>query len=88
MLLRGRRAYGGSSNHVKGVNLRRSLDKPCQRVQHLWVGIGVVSVGIVFVVPQTDCGHINSARTGECDLVFKTILSAKQRKDVFLKLRV
>ena len=34
----------GRGDHVEGVNLRRSLDESCQRLQHLRVGIGVVTV--------------------------------------------
>src|ERR1700688_420407 len=71
----------GRGDHVKGVNLGRALDKPCQRLQNLRLGIGVVRIGIVLVIPQTDGGHIAPARTSECDFVFKTILSTKQRKD-------
>ncbi len=67
----------GRGDNVKGVNLGCSLDKFCQRLQHLRVGAGVVSVGIVLVVPQTDCGNIYSARTCKCDLVFKTVLFTK-----------
>ena len=75
----------GRGDNVKGVNLGRSLDKSCQRLQHLRISIGIVRVGIVLVFPQTDRGHINSARAGESDFVLKAILLAKQRQDVFLK---
>jgi hypothetical protein len=51
----------------------------------LRIGIGVVSFGISFVFPQTDCSHINSAGTSECDFVLETILFTKQRKDFLLK---
>ena len=33
----------GRGDHVKGVNLGRALDKSCQRLQHLRIGIGAVS---------------------------------------------
>src|ERR1017187_3778513 len=72
-------------DHVKGVNLGRAVEKSCQGLQHLRICIGVVSIGIVLVFPQTDCGHIYSARTGERDFVLETILSTKQGKDVLLK---
>src|ERR1039458_871345 len=65
-------------DHVKGVNLGRAVEESCQGLQHLRIGIRVVSVGIVLVFPQTDCGHIYSARTGERDFVLETILSTKQ----------
>src|SRR5580658_985240 len=67
----------GRGDHVKGVNLRRSLDKSGQRLQHLRIGIGVVGVGIVLVFPQTDCSHINSAGTSEDDFVLEAILFTK-----------
>ena len=72
-------------DNVRGLNPRRSLDKSCHRLQHLGIGIGVVSFGIGLVFPQTDRGHINSAGTGECDFVLETVLFTKQRKDVLLK---
>src|ERR1039458_7116568 len=55
----------GRGDNVKGVNLGCSLDKSCQRLQHLWIGVGVIVVGIFLVFPQTDRDHINSAGTGE-----------------------
>src|ERR1700733_1806415 len=75
----------GRGDDVEVVNLRRSFDEFCQRLQHLWIGIGVVGVGIVLVIPETDCRYIHSAGTGECDFVLKTILFAEQRKNVLLK---
>src|SRR5579864_7040520 len=66
-------------DYVKGVNLGRSLDKSCQRLQHLRIGIAVVVVGIFLVVPQTDSGHINSTLTGESDFVLEAILLTQQR---------
>ncbi len=64
----------GRGDNVSGLNLGRSLDKSSDRLQHFRIGIGVVSLGIGFVFPQTDCSYINSAGTRECDFVFKTIL--------------
>src|SRR6478736_1819555 len=64
----------GRVDNVRGLDLRRSLDKSRHRLQHLWIGIGVVSLGVDFVVPQTDRGHINPAWASECDFVLKTIL--------------
>ena len=55
----------GRGDNVGGLNFWRSLDKSCHRLQHLRIGIGVVGFGIGFVFPQTDCSHINSARTSE-----------------------
>ena len=46
----------GRGHNVKGVNLGRSLDKPCQRLQHLRIGIGVVVVRIFLAFPQTNHG--------------------------------
>jgi YceI-like domain len=68
-------------DNVSGLNLRRSLDKSCHRLQHLRINIGVVSFGIGFVFPQTDCSHINFAGTSECDFVLKVILLTKQREE-------
>src|SRR5947208_13804314 len=75
----------GRGDNVSGLNLGRSLDKSSDRLQHFRIGIGVVSLGIGFVFPQTDCSYINSAGTRECEFFFKTILFTKQRKDVLLK---
>src|ERR1700686_2182344 len=75
----------GRVNNVRGLNLGRPLDESCQRLQHLRIGIGVVSLGISFVFPQTDCSHINSTGTSESDFVLETILFTKQRKDFLLK---
>src|ERR1035438_3278858 len=75
----------GRGDNVKGVNLGRSLDKSCQRLQHLRIGTVVVVVGIFLVFPQTDRGHINSAGTGESDFVLKAVLLTQQRQDVFFK---
>jgi hypothetical protein len=75
----------GRGDNVKGVNLGRSLEKSCQSLQHLRIGIGVVVVGIFLVFPQTNRGHINSPRTGESDFVLKAVLLTKQRQDVFFK---
>src|SRR5438876_6844658 len=75
----------GRGDNVSGLNLGRSLDKSYDHLQHFRIGIGVVSLGIGFVFPQTDCSYINSAGTSECDFVLKTILFTKQRKDVLLK---
>src|ERR1700675_2763147 len=75
----------GRGNNVKGANLGRSLDKSCQCLQHLRIGIGVVVVGIFLVFPQADRNYINSAGTSEGDFVLKAILFAKQRQDVFVK---
>ena len=71
----------GRGDNVSGVNLRCSLDKSCQRLQHLRINIGVVSFGIGLVFPQTDCSHINFAGTSECDFVLKAILLTKQREE-------
>jgi hypothetical protein len=38
----------------KRLNLGRSIDHSWNGLQHFWVGIGVVSVCIGFVLPQTD----------------------------------
>jgi hypothetical protein len=75
----------GRGDNVRGLNLGRSLEKSCQRLQHLRIDIGVVSFGIALVFPQADCIHINSAGTSECDFVLETILFAKQRKNVLIK---
>src|SRR5208282_4116141 len=75
----------GRGDNLKGVDLGCSLDESCQRLQHLRVGVGVVIVGIVLVIPQTDRGHINSAWTGESDYVLKAILLTQQRQDVFFE---
>src|SRR3984957_5111967 len=75
----------GRVDNVRGLNLRRSVDKSCHRLQHLRISIGVVSFGISFVIPQTDCRHINSTGTSESYFVLKTILFTKQRKNVLLK---
>src|SRR5450631_634630 len=75
----------GGIDNVKVVNLWGSLDKACQRLQHVWVSLRVVSLGIGLIFPQTDCGHINSARTSESDFVLEAMLFTKQRKDVFFK---
>src|ERR1700684_3354126 len=75
----------GRGDDVKGMNLGRSLDKSCQRLQHLRIGIRVVSVGIVLVIPKTNCGHIHAAGTSERDFVLESILLAKQGKDILLK---
>jgi hypothetical protein len=64
----------GRVDHLTGLNLRRSLDKFCQSLQHLWIGFRVVSLCIGFVVPQTDCTEICTAGTREGDFVLKTIL--------------
>ena len=78
----------GRGDNVGGLNFRRSLDKSCHRLQHLWVGIGVVGFGIDLVFPQTDCGHINSVGTSECDFVLEILLFAKQREESFSNVRV
>src|SRR5580704_7049585 len=75
----------GGVDNVRGLNLGRSLDKSCQRLQHLRIGIGVVSFGIGFALPQTDCSHINSARTGEGYFVLKAVLFTQHRKNILLK---
>src|ERR1700730_8263098 len=67
----------GRVDNVKGVNLRRSLDKSCQRLQCLRVGIRVVLLGVCLIFPQTDCGHINSTGTSEGNFVLKSILFTK-----------
>jgi hypothetical protein len=75
----------GRGDNVGGLNLGRSLDKSCYRLQHLRIGIGVVRFRVFLVLPETDCSHINSAGTGECDFVLETVLFTKKRKDVLLK---
>src|ERR1700722_33889 len=75
----------GRGDHVKGVDLGRTLDKSCQRLQHFRVSICVVGIGIVLVIPETDCGYIDSAGTGKGNFVLKAVLSTKQGKDVLLK---
>src|ERR1022692_4203710 len=72
-------------DNVKIVNLWRSLDKSCQRLQHVRISLRVVSLGIGLIFPQTDCGHINSVRTCESDFVPETMLFTKQRKDIFFE---
>src|ERR1700680_3367834 len=72
-------------DNIKGVNLGRSLDESCQRLQHLGIGICVVSVGVVLVIPKTNCRHIHAAGTSEYDFVLESILSTKQGKDILLK---
>src|SRR5579859_247869 len=67
------------------MHLRRAFDKSGQRLQYLRISIGVVGVGVLLVVPQTDRNYIHAASTGESDFVQKTILLAKQRKDIFFK---
>ena len=51
----------GRSDLLERLNLGRSIDHSCNGLQHLWVGIGVVSVCIGFVLPQTDRSHIRGA---------------------------
>src|ERR1039458_9285389 len=53
----------GRVDNVRYLNLGRALDKSCHRLQHLRIDFGVVSFGIGFVCPQTDCCHVNSAGT-------------------------
>src|SRR5450432_3346393 len=53
----------GRIDNVKVVNLRRSVDESCQRLQHVRISLRVVSLGIGLVLPQTDCGHIDTALT-------------------------
>src|ERR1700691_2911283 len=72
-------------HHVRGVNRGSSFDKSCHRLQHFGVRRGVVSFCAGFVVPQADGSHIESAGTGECDFVFKTVLLAKQRKNLLVE---
>ena len=67
----------GRVDNVKSLNLGRAVDKSRQRLQHLLVGMGVVIVGIVLVIPQADCSHINSPGTSERDFVLKAILFTK-----------
>src|SRR5580700_1009114 len=62
----------GRGDNVRGLNFRRSLDKSRHHLQHLRIGIGVVSFGIGFVFPQTDCSHINSTGSSECNFVLET----------------
>jgi hypothetical protein len=47
-------------DNVRGLNLGRSFDKSCHRLQHLGIGIGVVRFGIGLLFQQSDCSHINS----------------------------
>src|ERR1700692_4048005 len=51
----------GRGDLLERLNLGRSIDHSCNVLQHLWVGIGVVSVCIGFVLPQTDRNHIHGA---------------------------
>src|SRR6202022_3893351 len=67
----------GRVDNLTGLNLGRSIDYSCQGLQHFWVGIGIVSLCIGFVVPQTDGSDLCSAGTRECDFVPKTILFMK-----------
>src|SRR5450755_3631286 len=64
----------GRVDHLTRLNLGRSLNKFCQSLQHFWIGFGIVSLCIGFVVPQTDCSDLCTARTREGDFVLKTIL--------------
>jgi hypothetical protein len=75
----------GRADNVGGVNRGRSFDVSCQRLQHFRVRVGVVSVCAGFVVPQTDGNHIDSAGTGERNLILKAVLLAKERENVLVK---
>src|ERR1700737_1370306 len=67
----------GRGDGLKRLNLGRSIDYSCQGLQHFWVGIGVVSLCVNFVVPQTDLSDLCTAGTRECDFILKTILFTK-----------
>ena len=75
-------------NDFRGLNLGRSIDESLHRLQHFWISIRVVRFRIGFVVPQTDGGHIDSARTGQRNFILKAILLAKYRKNIFSNVRV
>src|ERR1700720_246509 len=57
-----RDVMGGRGDGFKRLNLRRSIDHSCKCSQHFWVGIGVVSIGAGFVLPETDRNRIQAAR--------------------------
>src|ERR1039457_5730574 len=67
----------GRGDGFKCMNLGRSIDHSCKGSQHFWIGIGVVSVCIGFVLPQTDRNHIHAAGIRQCDFVLKALLLAK-----------
>jgi hypothetical protein len=68
----------GRADNVRGMNLGRSIDESCHRLQHFGIGSSVVSFGIGFVFPQTDCSHVDSAGTGKCYFVSEAVLPTKE----------
>src|SRR5882762_388422 len=75
----------GRVDDIGGLQLRRALDKSCERLQHFGVRIGVVRFCAGFVVPQADGRDVDSPGAGECNFVLKAILLAQQRKNVLVK---
>src|SRR5208282_2758480 len=70
---------------VIGFNLRSALNYRGEDLRHSWVSSAVVSLGILSLVPQTDCESHRAALANERDFVLESFLFSKQREDVLLQ---
>jgi hypothetical protein len=79
---------GPSSDLVEGrvanlidAYLRSALNHFPQGLQHSWIGIAAIGVGILFLIPQTDSDGFGAPRDDERHFVPEALLLPKQRKD-------
>src|SRR5258708_17146332 len=70
---------------VIGFNLRSSLNYRGEDLRHFRVSSAVVSLGILSLVPQTDCERFRAALANKRDFVLESFLFSKQREDVLLQ---
>src|SRR5260370_4043830 len=64
---------------VIGFNLWSSLNYRGEDLRHFWVSSAVVSLGILRLVPQTDCERFRAAMANKREFVFESVLCPKQR---------
>src|SRR5260370_7885944 len=71
-------------SNVIGLNLRSSLNYRGEDLRHFGVSSAVVSLGILSLVPQTDCERFRAALANKRDFVLESFLFSKQRQDYLL----
>src|SRR5258707_11327671 len=68
----------GRIGNLVGANLRCSLNHLRQGLQHSWIGIAAIGLGVLFLIPQTDSDGFRSPRGDERDFVLEAFLLPKQ----------
>src|SRR3972149_6194804 len=76
---------GGRVADLKDLHFGSTFNHPRQGLQHLGICLPVISLRVVFFIPETDGDCLITFWRDKADLILKSPLSSEQRNNLSLK---